>query len=238
MRMAKNARVLVISDLHAPYYHKDTIPFLKAIKEFFDPDKVVLTGDEIDGHCISFHDKDPDIPFSPSSELEKAIEHLKPIYELFNKAEVLESNHGSLVYRRGKHGGIPRSVFKSYREILDAPRGWNWHSELILKLSDGRDCYFHHGKSTNGLAVALAEGMNVVMGHHHSIFEIRYTQTSSRLLWSVITGCMIDDKSLAFGYNKLQIKRPIIGCTIILDGQPKLLPMVLDSNGRWIRRIV
>jgi hypothetical protein len=236
--MAKNSRVLVISDLHAPYYHKDTIPFLTAINELFKPDKIVLTGDEIDGHCISFHDSDPDLPFSPSSELEKAIEHLKPIYELFPKADILESNHGSLVYRRGKHGGIPRSVFKDYRDILEAPRGWNWHSELIIKLSDGRDCYFHHGKSTNGLAVALAEGMNVVMAHHHSIFEIRYVNTAARLLWAVITGCMIDDKSLAFSYNKLQIKRPVVGCTIILDGQPKLLPMILNPEGRWIRRIV
>lgn len=236
--MAKNSRVLVISDLHAPYYHQDTIPYLKAIKELFNPDKTILTGDEIDGHCISFHDTDPDLPFSPSSELEKSIEHLKPIYELFPKADILESNHGSLVYRRGKHGGLPRSVFKEYREILEAPRGWNWHSELIIELSDGRKCYFHHGKSTNGIQLALSEGMNSVQGHHHSLFEVRYIKTSSGLFWSVITGCMIDDKSMAFGYNKLQTKKPVLGCTIILDGQPKLLPMLLDNNGRWTRKIV
>jgi hypothetical protein len=236
--VAKNSRVLVISDLHAPYYHRDTVPYLKAVKELFDPDKIVLTGDEIDGHCISFHDTDPDLPFSPSSELEKSIEHLRPIYELFPIADILESNHGSLVYRKGKHGGLPRSVFKSYREILDAPSRWNWHSELILKLSDGRDCYFHHGKSANGLQLALAEGMNVVQGHHHSLFEIKYVQTARQLLWTVITGCMIDDESRAFSYNKLQTKRPVLGCTIILDGQPKLLPMILNDKGRWIRKIV
>lgn len=236
--MAKNSRVLVISDLHAPYYHRDTIAFLTAIKELFTPDKIVLTGDEIDGHCISFHDSDPDLPFSPSSELEKAIEHLKPIYDLFPKAEILESNHGSLVYRRGKHGGIPRSVFKDYREILDAPRGWNWHSELTIKLSDGRDCYFHHGKSSNGLRLSQSMGMNVVQGHHHSVFDIQYHANPKDIFWSMIVGCLIDDKSLAFSYNKLQMKRPIIGCGIILDGQPKLLPMILNSDGRWIRRIV
>lgn len=236
--MAKNSRVLIISDLHAPYYHQDTIAFLTAIKELFKPDKVILTGDEIDGHCISFHDSDPDLPFSASAELEKSIKHLEPIYELFPKADILESNHGSLVYRRGKHGGLPRSVFKDYREILGAPKGWNWSSEITIKLSDGRDCYFHHGKSPNGIQLALSEGMNVVQGHHHSMFEIRYVNTSRALLWSVITGCMIDDKSLAFGYNKLQNKRPALGCTIILDGQPKLLPMLLNEEGRWTRKIV
>jgi hypothetical protein len=236
--VGKNCRVLVISDLHAPYYHKDTIPFLKAIKKHLNPDRVILTGDEIDGHCISFHDSDPDLPFSPSSELEKSIEHLKPIYELFPKADILESNHGSLVYRRGKHGGLPRSVFRDYREILNAPRGWQWHHDLIITLSNGNQCYFHHGKSTNGINVALSEGMNVVQGHHHSLYEIRYVNTSRGMLWSVITGCMIDDKSLAFGYNKLQTKRPVIGCTIILDGYPHLLPMVLNEDGGWIGKIV
>lgn len=236
--MAKNSRVLVISDLHAPFYHKDTVPFLRAIKEHLNPDRVILTGDEIDGNSFSFHDKDPDMPFSPSSELEKAIEHLEPIYDLFPKADILESNHGSLVYRRGKHGGIPRSVFRDYREILRAPKGWNWSSELVLKLSDGRDCYFHHGRSSNGLKLSQAMGMNTVQGHHHSLFNIEYHSTPRDVFWSMIVGCMIDDKSLAFSYNKLQMKRPLIGCAIILDGQPKLLPMILDSKGNWIRKIL
>lgn len=228
-----NKRVLVISDLHSPFYHRDTVPFLKAIKKKYKPDSIILTGDELDGHTLSFHDSDPDLPFSPSSELEKAIEHLEPIYKLFPKAKVLESNHGSLVYRRGKHGGIPRVVFRGYREILRAPKGWSWHHDLVIRLSNGKDCYFHHGKSTNGLSVALSEGMNVVMGHHHSIFEIRYVQTAKQLLWAVITGCMIDDKSLAFNYNKLQTKRPVTGCTIIENGTPRLLPLELNDEGRW-----
>ena len=43
----------------------------------------------------------------------------------------------------------------------------------------------------------------------------------------------LDDESLAFSYNKINPKRPLIGCGIILDGQPKLLPMVLEVGGRW-----
>lgn len=234
----KNSCVLVISDLHSPYYHPDTVPFLKAIKKKYKLDRVILTGDEIDGHSFSFHDKDPDTRFSPSSELERAIELLEPIYKLFPEADVLESNHGSLVYRRGKHAGIPRSVFKSYREILRAPECWNWHSELVIKLSDGRDCYFHHGKSSNGLRLSESEGMNVVQGHHHSVFDIEYRSTSKGMFWSMIVGCMIEDKELAFGYNKLQLKRPTLGCALIIEGHPKLLPMVLDEKGKWIGKIV
>lgn len=236
--MGRNCRVLVISDLHAPYYHPDTVPFLKAIKEHLKPDRVILTGDECDMHAISFHDKDPDLPFSPSSELEKAIEHLKPIYELFPQADILESNHGSLVYRRGKHGGLPRSVFRDYREILEAPRGWKWHHDLTIVLSDGSKCHLHHGKSSDGLKFSQSVGMNTVQGHYHQQASIRYYNSPQGVYWSLIAGCMIDDKSMAFGYNKLQMYRPMLSCAIILDGQPKILPLLLDKNGRWIKKIV
>lgn len=233
-----NSRVLVISDLHAPYYHRDTIPFLTAIKELFNPDRIILTGDEIDGHTISFHDSDPDLAFSPSSELEKAIEHLKPLYELFPKADVLESNHGSLVYRRAKKHGLPRHVLRDYKEVLDAPRAWRWHPDLTIKLSDGKLCYFCHGKSASSIKLGQSMSMNTVQGHYHSKYEIQYHANPHNLYWSMIVGCMIDDKSLAFAYNKLQMQRPIIGCAIILDGQPKLLPMILNQDGRWIKKIL
>lgn len=234
----KNSRVLVISDLHAPYYHRDTVSFLEAIKELFKPDRVILTGDEADYHCLSFHDSDPDLPFSPSSELEKTIEHLKPIYEMFPKADILESNHGSMAYRKGKHHGIPRHILKDYRDVLEAPKTWNWHPELIVKLSDGRDCYFTHGKSSDGLKLSQSMGMNTVQGHFHQQASVKYFNSPRGVIWSLIAGCMIDDKSLAFSYNKLQVNRPMLSCAIILDGQPKILPLLLNKEGRWVKRVV
>ena len=217
-----NSCILVISDLHIPYHHKSTIPFLTDIKNKFKPTRIVLTGDEIDAHAISFHDKDPDTLFSPSSELTISIEYLQPLYKLFPNANIMESNHGSLYYRKAKHHGIPRSVLRSYSEILEAPPGWTWHSQLIID-----NTLFVHGKSSNGLNLSILEGMNVVQGHFHSIFEIRYSHRN----WAMTVGCLIDDTELAFAYNKLQPKRPIIGVGIILNGIPMLIPMPLDKDG-------
>ena len=42
---------------------------------------------------------------------------------------------------------------------------------------------------------------------------------------------------MAFAYGKHTLKKPIIGCSVILDGRPMLIPMVLDYNGRWIGRL-
>jgi len=59
-----------------------------------------------------------------------------------------------------------------------------------------------------------------------------------RLNFGMTIGCLIDDGSMAFHYNKVFAKRPIIGCGMIIDSQPILQPMVLKSNGRWNGRVL
>ena len=232
----KNKSVLIISDTHCPYNHPDMVAFLKAIKKKFRPDRVIHIGDEIDGHAISFHPSDPDLA-SPGDELALAISRLKPLYKLFPRVDVVESNHGSLVYRKGKVHGIPRFVFKSYREVLGAPTGWNWHFNLTLELSNGRKCFFTHGKSASPGKLSQAESMSAVQGHYHEKFEIFYWANDDGNFFDMKVGCLINDKSLAFEYNNVNLKRPIIGTGIILDGQPRLLPMVLNERGRWLGKL-
>lgn len=236
--MKRFKRILVIPDLHCPFHHVDAFKFLDAVNEKYKPDKVVCLGDEIDGHTISFHDTDPDIPFSPSSELDKAIYHLKDMYVIFPKMDILESNHGSLIYRRAKHHGIPRSAFKDWGTILEAPKGWNWHFELFLQASNGSDIYFTHGLSANALSNSLNRSMNFVQGHHHSRFEIQYWSNGLHTYWGVTAGCLIDAKSMAFSYGKTFPKKPLLGCLMILDGVPVLIPMILDAKGRWTGKII
>ena len=235
--MAINSRVLVIGDMHWPYAHPDTIDFLQAIKEKYKPDRIIQIGDEIDGHAISFHGSDPDL-LAPGDELLSAIEKLQPIYKMFPSADIIESNHGSLVYRKGKVSGLPRFVFKSYREILKAPKDWHWHFDLTIQLSNEKLCYFHHGKSGDPTALSRNMSMSVVCGHHHSKFAINYWANPLGLYFQMFTGCLVNDKSLALAYNKTDILRPIIGSGIIIDGHPQLIPMVLMPKGRWIGRLV
>jgi hypothetical protein len=232
--------ILCISDLHAPYGHPDTIPFLKAIKKLYwnrsnNPITVSL-GDEVDFHSISFHGADPGLS-SPSDELQKAIDHLQPIYDLFPNMMVMESNHGSLVYRKQKYAGLPREVFKSYRDVLEAPKGWKWYPELTLKMDNGQDVYFCHSKG-DALKVSQSMGMCHVAGHLHEKFYVQYWANSIALNWSMQIGSLVDDNSLAFAYNSTNMKRPIVGTGVIINGQPMLVPMVLDKKGRWIGEIL
>lgn len=233
--MHNNKRILIISDLHAPYGHQDTVAFLKAVKEKYKPTRVILSGDEVDFHNISFHESDPDLD-SSGVELQKAIDALKPIYKLFPKAEVLESNHGSLVMRKAVANGLSRSFFKSYQEILQAPKGWTWHLELTAKLPNGSQCYFHHSKG-KPIKTGQLYGMSHVCGHLHESFDIQYWSTPEDLFFAMTVGCLVDKKSLALAYCKNNMKRPIIGLGLIIDSHPVLVPMRLNSKGRWVGKL-
>ena len=70
--------ILIISDTHIPYHHPDLIPFLKAVKKEYKPDKIVHIGDEIDKHAMSFHDSDPDLP-SAGDELKLSLPVIKEL---------------------------------------------------------------------------------------------------------------------------------------------------------------
>lgn len=235
-REEDNTRILVISDMHVPYQHPDTVPFLRAIKDKYAPTRIICVGDEVDHHAMSFHDTDPDL-LSAGQELQTAIEQLQPLYALFPDMDLIDSNHGSMVYRKGLHCGIPRKYLKGYNEVLDAPSGWRWHMDLLIDVPGGNQVYFHHGLSKDVMKVVAQRGVCVVQGHYHTEFRIGYLGNPNHLLWGLQVGCSIDGKSLAFAYDRTNLGRPVIGHGLIEAGLPKLLPMVLDKHGRWTKDV-
>lgn len=232
----KNDTILVISDLHSPYTHLDAIPFLAAIKKKYKPTRIVIMGDETDKHAMSFHDSDPEL-FSAGHELNQSIETLKPLYKLFPEADILDSNHGSMIFRKAKVNGIPRSYIRDYRDVLNAPKKWKWHVELNIKYK-GKTIKFRHMFKKNPLIAAQQAGCCVVQSHYHEDFSLQYAGNSEQLLWAMTVGCLVDDDSLAFAYNNANLKRPIIGTGIIINGQPQLIPMILSNKGRWIEELI
>lgn len=222
--MIRNSRILWISDLHTPFHHKGAIPFLADLHEEHQFTRIIIGGDEADAQGLNMHGVNPDLP-SAGQELDMTKEVLKELYKLFPEADVLESNHTSLAYRRAFKAGISKGYMKNYNEIFDAPEGWVWHDDLLITLPNGQQCYFCHGKSADGLKLSRNMACNVVQGHYHSKFQIQYWSNPRELYWSMQAGCLIDDKSMAMNYNKLTVDRPIIGTGMIIDSQPHLLPM-------------
>lgn len=228
-----NSVVLLISDMHIPYHHPDTVAFLTHLKKKYNPTRVICLGDELDKHALSYHDSDPDLK-SAGDELRASLPVVHELEKLFPKMDILESNHGSLVWRKAKTNGIPRHYIKSYQDVLEVGEGWQWHHDLTIKLPNGNSCYFHHGKASDVLKLSQQMGMSAVQGHYHSDFSTKYWANPNGIYWGFQIGCLIDRSSYAFAYDNVNIKRPIIGTGVIVNSHPILEPMILDGTGRWI----
>lgn len=217
-----------------PYAHCDVVNFLHGLTRIYKPTRVILTGDEVDKHAMSFHDSDPDL-YSAGHELDAGIYRMRPLYGLWGgiPVDVMESNHGSLLYRKALHHGIPRKYLQPYRQVLDAPDNWTWHKHLIVR-SGATDIFFCHGMTSDVMKLVHRVGMCAVQGHFHSKFEIRYSGAQiSGDKWGMTAGCLVDDDSYALAYNKLQLDRPILGCATITKGTPQLWKMHLNADKRW-----
>lgn len=221
-----NSRILFISDMHIPYHHENTIPFLKMLKERYNPTRIICLGDEVDKHGLSFWSKDPDL-MSAGDELRAALPVIAELHQMFPSMDLLDSNHGSLVWRKAKEHGIPRHYIKSYNDVLGVGEGWKWWDDLVIDLPDGQKVYAHHGKSADAIKTSQAMGMSHVCGHYHNSFGVKYWANPQGLYWAMNSGCLIDDKSLAFSYNNVNLHRPIVGTSLIIDGVPILEAMTL-----------
>ena len=230
----ENQRILLVSDMHLPYGHQDTLPFLAYLKAKYKPTRVICLGDELDKHSLSFHSHDPDLA-SPSDELARALPMIKQLKKMFTKMDILESNHGSLAYRRAKANGIPRGYLKSYNDVLGVDSDWVWHYEMTITLPNGNKVYLHHGKAADIKKLSTSLGMCAVSGHYHQTFKVDYWANSLGLYWGMNVGCLIDDKSLAFAYNNCNLHRPLIGTGLIIDSQPVLVPLLMNESGAWIK---
>lgn len=229
--------ILVIPDQHAPYQHPDTIPFLAACKKALNPDLVMNLGDELDYHALSFHDSDPNLD-SAGAELEKGKVFLRELHRLFPEMLICHSNHGSMVYRKAKAHGIPVQMIKRYRDTIFPVGGcpkWSWGYSWRINTPLGPVMFKH--QATGILADAAHNNCNLVVGHQHGNFSIEYSASSAHLYWGGYAGCLIDKDALAFAYGKHSLRKPIIGCMVILNGRPTLIPMILNTDGRWVGKL-
>ena len=233
---ARNKRILLLGCMHVPYEHPDTLAFLTAIKEKYKPSRIIHLGDEVDNHSVSYHESNPDLD-SAGVELSKVKKRLQPYFKLFPRMDIMDSNHGSLVHRKMFSAGLPKEYLRSLGEVYGAPKGWAWSQDLTIQLPDGNKLYCCHQMNNDVLKAVMLRGVCIAQAHHHSTADVRFVSNPDHLLWGITVGCLIDRKAMAFAYNKIQLKRPIISVGLVLDGVPMILYMKLDKSGRWTKKL-
>lgn len=231
--------ILVIPDTHAPYEHPDTLEFLAAVAARYKPDTVVHLGDEADKHAMSFHDSDPNLD-SAGAELEKARVFMGKLHAMFPVMRLCHSNHGSMHFRKAHAHGIPVQYLRTYREVFFPHGGgerWEWRHTHILNLPNGEQVAFKHQPAGAVLGDAAHERMNLVCGHLHGKMSIEYARNTHEQYWAAQGGCLVDEESRAFSYGKESKYKPALGCMVIVDGVPQIVPMQTDVSGRWVGHI-
>lgn len=238
-RMYDNKRVLTFSCTHAPFQHRDTIPFLAAVREEYNPDRVIHLGDHSDQYVHSRFIQDAD-RMGASEELRGVKKFTKELEALFPTLTMLKSNHDDRAYDRAREVGIPRWMLRSYFDILDmTDSSWRMVDDLSIRVNNSnRDrYYFVHYRMANTQRLSEMIGYSACQGHQHTKFAIARRETPENIYWCVDVPCLINDNRMAFGYNRQSIIRPQLGCVLILNGIPKLQPMHKKKSGRWTGRL-
>jgi len=215
-------RVLTVGDLHNPWTRRGYLQFCQDLYYEWDCDKVVLIGDVVDLHAISFHQREPNAP-GPLEEYERAYEAVQQWYKAFPNAKVCLGNHDLRVLRRARSVDIPDVFIKSHAEVWGTPK-WTWDKDFII---DG--VYYYHGTGQGGKYPASnAVGkmlMSCVLGHNHTASGVKYFANPLQRFFACDTGCGIDDKQIAFAYAGDIKQRSIISAAVIIDGIPYVEPM-------------
>ena len=89
---------------------------------------------------------------------------------------------------------------------------------IVYKLFEG----IRSATAKNNVALISC---NFVQGHHHGVFDIHYLGTPYSLNWGMTVGCLIDDSSLAFAYNKNTLKCPQIAAPFALVNQAERIDL-------------
>ncbi len=217
-------RILVISDLHAPFNHPAALDFLAGLRRQYKPQEVVCVGDEIDGHGWGRWDRNPDSP-GQGEELAQAIDTMHELYKIFPRVKVCRSNHGDRAFKTAARAGLPGAFIRGQREVLEAPVGWQWAEHWIV---DG--VAFIHGEGFSGQNSALNACQKhrcpTVIGHVHSWAAVQYHSNAFSTIWGMNVGCLVDPSSLAMQYAKNGPNKQVLGTGIVLDGVPFFIPLV------------
>ena len=165
---------------------------------------------------------------------------MEKLHRMFPVMRLCHSNHGSMHFRKAHSHGIPVQYLRTYREVFFPHGGgerWEWQHTHILELPNGEQVAFKHQPAGAVLTDAAHERMNLVCGHLHGKMSIEYASNSHEQYWAAQGGCLIDESSRAFSYGRESKYKPALGCLVIIEGVPQIIPMQTNSEGRWIGKI-
>lgn len=238
------SNVLVIGDTHAPCMLDGYIDFLNDTRKTFKCKEIVMIGDLVDWHSISYHESAPTAS-SAHDEFNKAYDQVQQIKKVFPRATWLIGNHDCLPSRKAITAGLPQEVMRSYTALWDLPK-WEVVPRFGYHVIDGV-MYTHGDKGVGRFPAAFhnakAQFRSYVQGHVHQQAGINYYANErpdgeGGIVFGMNVGCGVDHSKAEMDYGRKFNQKPIISCGVVEDGYyPSLIPMRLGAykQGRFSR---
>lgn len=217
-------RVLAIPDPHEPYGRAGHRAHCAKVARKYRCDRIVCLGDIVDSSTISFHEKLAD-GLSAVDEFQRAKAGVQKWKRIFPEMDLCLGNHDARIARVAASVGIPELFLRQLPELYGTPK-WKWHLQLTI---DG--VLYTHGTAFSGLYphrnAAARIGRSVVIGHTHSVAGIDWIANQDRVFFGMCVGAGCDDRAIAFRYMTGRYSRSMLGCGVVIDGQPIWIPMGL-----------
>jgi len=211
------SRVLVIGDPHCGATHPRYLDFCCDIRDSWQCGEVVIIGDIIDHHNVSFHGRDPEA-IGPLDEFVTVKAELDLWKKKFPKAKVCIGNHDERIYRLASSVNIISKYIRPYSEVWDTPE-WEWDYEFIID-----NVHYSHGTGCSGINPAFNAAtkrmMSTVIGHCHSRAGIKWAAGPNTRIFGMDVGCGVDHKAIAMRYGRNMLAKPILACGVVIDGIP------------------
>lgn len=218
----RNSRSLIVSDTQDPFSAEKALEFVRYTARHYGilSDNMFHAGDEIDAYHGGQWKKSPNALHTPKQEISAVRYRLGLWYSAFPKMKLAVSNHGLRWARKAFDAEIPEEVLRSYRDIIQAPDGWQWKEEW--RQTDGRMPWrLIHGMGYSGMnghrTAAMDGGISTVIGHLHAHAGVAHIHTDSMRLWGMNVGSLIDLKAYAFEYGKYSRFKPCNGIGIVMN---------------------
>lgn len=218
--------VLIIGDTHEPFCKKGYLEHCLKVQKDYNCGTVIHIGDLVDNHAVSYHDHDPDGK-SPNEEYIEALENCKKWYEAFPDVLICIGNHDRLPFRKAYTAGLPKNWLKSYQEMFNSPKGWKW--DFVHRVNG---VIYQHGTGMSGEMASVnacrENRQSTVIGHLHTVSNIRFLASHKDLIFGMSVGCGIDHTKYAFAYGKENTRKPVLGCGVVIGGKlPINIPMFI-----------
>ena len=219
MKMIKDnerKRVLVCSDLHLPFAVDGWLDFVKSTYTKYNCDTLVINGDLIDNHAMSFHTSETDAD-SAVEEFKKAKAMIKDLSDAFPNAYWLMGNHDVIPKRKNKEMGIDDLFLKTFHQLFDLPDTWILLDELKLD-----NVYYRHIACARGIMgarnSAISNRMSTVVSHEHSYGNVFYvTSPQGETIFGMNTGCLMDETTYASRYGQFNRYKGTLGCGVVFS---------------------